>query len=86
MQKLRKENDVLIYGKYTLLDKVNPDVFAYTRELDGKKFLVLLNFKSKSATAKTGIDLSKAKILLNNYSTAPKGGTLRPYEAVIFEL
>ena len=30
MVKLRKENPVLVYGKYTLLDKDNPDVYAYT--------------------------------------------------------
>jgi oligo-1,6-glucosidase len=86
MVKLRKDNDVLIYGKFTLLDKDNPDVFAYSRELNGKKYLVLLNFKNKSATVKTGIDLSKAKILINNYSTASSNGTLKPYEAIIYEL
>ncbi len=44
---LRKENPALIYGKYTLLDKENPDVYAYSRELNGKKFLILLSFKRK---------------------------------------
>lgn len=86
MQKLRKENEALIYGKYTLLDKNNPDVFAYTREFNGKKFLVLLNFKNKTATVNTGIDLSKAKVLINNYSTASGGSTLKPFEAIILEL
>jgi len=86
VQKLRKENEVLIYGKYTLLDKDNPDIFAYTRELNGKKFLVLLNFKNKTTTVKTGIALSKAKVLINNYTTVSTDGTLKPYEAVIFEL
>jgi len=83
---LRKKYDVLVYGKYTMLDKSNPDVYAYTRELDGKKLLVLLNFKSVPASVSIGIDLSKAKVLLNNYSTASSGGALRPYEAIIFEL
>jgi len=83
---LRKKYDVLVYGKYTLLDKSNPDVYAYTRELDGKKLLVLLNFKSVPASVSIGIDLSKAKVLINNYSTASNGGALKPYEAIIFEL
>jgi oligo-1,6-glucosidase len=86
MQKLRKENDALIYGKYALLDKDNPDVFAYTRELNGKKFLILLNFKNKTATVNTGMDLSKVKVLIKNYTTASTDGTLKAYEAVIFEL
>jgi len=83
--KLRKDNPVLIYGKYTLLDQDNPDVYAYTRELDGRKILVLLNFKDKPVSAKTGLDVSKAKVLLGNYPTASPNGQLQPYEAAIYE-
>ncbi len=86
MVKLRKENPALVYGKYTLLDKDNPDVYAYTRELNNKKFLVLLNFKSKNSTLHTGIDLSKAKTLISNYTTVLASETLRPYEAAVIEL
>lgn len=83
---LRKNNPVLVYGTYTLLDKNNPAVYAYTRELDGKKFLILLNFTSKVATVNTGIDISKAKLLINNYSAASANGLLKPYEAAVYEL
>ncbi len=83
---LRKGNEVLIYGKYTLLDASNPDVYAYSRELNGKKLLVLLNFKAKTAAANTGLDLSKAKILIGNYASPSKNGELKSYESVIFEL
>ena len=84
--KLRKDNDVLIYGKYTLLDKDNPDVYAFKRELNGKKILVLLNFKNKNSVANTGIDLKHVKPLINNYTTASTRESLRPYEAVLYEL
>ena len=83
---LRKENPVLVYGKYTLLDKNNPGVYAYTREGDGKKILVLLNFSDRAASPKTGINTKRAKILLDNYSTPAKGPQLRPYEAIIYQL
>ncbi len=86
MQKLRKENEILVYGKYTLVDKDNPAVFAYTREWKGKKWLVLLNFKDKATTVKTGFDLTKAKVMIHNYPAASVDGTLKPYEAVILEL
>jgi oligo-1,6-glucosidase len=86
MVQLRKSQPALVYGKYTLLDKTNPDVYAYTRELDGKKILILLNFSAKQANVKTGLDITKAKVLINNYSNATAGETLRPYEALIFEL
>ena len=83
---LRKNNLVLVYGKYTLLDKDNPNVYAYTRELSGKKWLVLLNFTAHPASASTGINLSGAKVLIDNYNKTSSTGELDPYEAVIFEL
>jgi oligo-1,6-glucosidase len=83
---LRKDNLVLVYGQYTLLDKDNPDVYAYTREGDGKKMLILLNFRTRPATAATGIDLSHARLLLDNYPDPPGGDSLRPYEARVYEL
>ena len=86
MVQLRKENLALVYGKYSLLDKDNPDVYAYTRELNGKHFLVLLNFKNKNSTVHTGINLSKATILISNYTEALPVETLKPYEAAVIEL
>ncbi len=86
MAKLRKTNPILIYGKYTLLDENNPDVYSYTRELDGKKVLVLLNFSAKNAKANTGFNIKNAKVLIDNYGSVAKDGLLRPYEAVIYQL
>ncbi len=81
---LRTDNDVLIYGKYTLLDEKNPKVYAYTRELNGEKMLILLNFSKDKATTNTGIDIINAKILLNNYSTITN--ELLPYQAVVYKI
>ena len=82
--KLRKENDVLIYGKYTLLDQKNTKVYAYTRELNGKKMLVLLNFSKQKAKANLNIDLTNAKVLINNY---PKTDSqLLPYQAIVYQI
>jgi oligo-1,6-glucosidase len=86
LTKLRKENLVLVYGKYTLLDEPNESVYAYTRELNGKKMLIMLNFTDKEATGNTGIEMSKAKVVLGNYAEPSKDGKLKPYEAVIYEL
>jgi oligo-1,6-glucosidase len=84
--KLRKDNPVLIYGQYTLLDADNPRVYAYTRELDGRKLLVLLNFSDQEANAETGCNLSGAEFLLGNYATPSGNGRLKPYEAVVLSL
>ena len=86
MVQLRKENPVLIYGKYTLLVKANPNVYAYTRELNGKKVLVLLNFTGKPASVNTGINVSVSKVLISNMATPSSDGQLKPYEAVVYEL
>ena len=86
--RLRKSNLTLVYGKYTLLDKDNPNIYAYTREGEGKKFLVLLNFKSipASVTLPAGIILSAATPVLGNYANPSRDGSLQPYEAVVYEL
>ncbi len=82
--KLRKDNEVLVYGKYTLLDPENPKVYAYTRELDGRKILVLLNFSKQKANANINIDTSSAKMLINNYPTIE--AQLLPYQAVVYQI
>jgi oligo-1,6-glucosidase len=86
--KLRKQEPAFVYGKYTLLDKENPNIYAYTRELNGKKFLVLLNFSDKDANYNIGFSTLKSKIILGNYksSKGKKANMLQPYEAQIIEL
>ena len=83
---LRKKYPAFVYGKYTLLDKSNTAIYAYTRELNDKKFLVLLNFSDHIAKANTGIKISNAEIVLANYSKQLNNGDLQPYEAVIYQL
>lgn len=85
---LRKKEPAFVYGKYTLLDRENPNVFAYIRELEGKKILVLLNFSEKKSAFNIGFSTSKSKIILDNYTGTKnlKKNILRPFEAVIIEL
>lgn len=86
LTELRKKELTLIYGKYTVVDEKNENVYAYMRELNGKKLLILLNFKATESTVNTGLDLSKAKVLLGNYKDFSTDGKLKPYQAVILEL
>lgn len=87
---LRKDHTVLTYGAYKLLDKNNPSVYAYTREDNGKKILVVLNFTAKKATTNITVNTKGAEVLLSNYANAPAAGkpiiSLRPYEAVVYKL
>ena len=88
--KLRKEHLVLVYGKYNLLDKTNPNVYAYTRSGEGEKILVLLNFTTHNAVVNIGMNLKNGKMLLSNYKGVPKINhssiILQPYQAVIYKL
>ena len=85
MLRLRKDSEILIYGAFTLVDTDNPDVFAFTREWKGKKWLVLLNFRNHTVKTNTGLSYEKARPLISNYDQASTDGSLRAYEAVIFE-
>ncbi len=89
MVKLRRNNDILVYGAYHVLDAANKEVYAYTRVMDGKKMLVLLNFTDHDSS----IVLKEAKyvdtMLINNYENLININgkvTLKPYQAVIAQL
>jgi oligo-1,6-glucosidase len=87
MVQLRKTEPTLIYGDWALVDRANPSVFAYTRTLESKKLLIMLNFKATEAKIDLkGLDLTKAKVLISNQATPSVFGTLKPYEAVVLGL
>jgi len=86
MVQLRKSYLTLVYGKFELVDENNKQLFAYTRQLDKQKLLVVLNFSDKAATLSLHENLVKAKVLIDNYKTTSDDRTFKPYEAVIYEL
>lgn len=84
---LRKKEPTLIYGSYTLLDEENENVYAYLRELNGRKIVVLLNFTSQEALFSIPIAVVGAKILLSNYNQKGiENNKLLPYEAAIIAI
>jgi oligo-1,6-glucosidase len=86
--KIRKASPILKYGKFTLLDHDNPNVFAYIRQLEGKKVLILLNFTGKDASFDLGFSTKHTTLILGNYPNKSllTSNTLRPYESLILEL
>lgn len=86
---IRKNNDVIIYGDYNLLCPKNKNIFAYTRELNGDKILVVCNFYDKEVTFSFEGDFNHVDILLSNYKDSSKlleKLSLRPYEAIMFRV
>ena len=63
-----------------LENAANPDVYAYIHEDEGKKILVLLNFRATSSVVNPSLDTSKARLLIGNYPGGAPSLTLRPYE------
>lgn len=78
---------ILVDGTYSPFLEDDEDIFAYIRELNGKRLLVLGNFHATERTI-TVSDAVKT-ILLSNYQAPQTNGvqvTLRSYEAFIAEL
>ena len=82
----RRGNEIVKCGDFKQLDKKNKNVFAYTRTFEGKTLLVVANFKNKEVSFALPEGLSKGKVLLSNYAGSELSCSLRPYEAIVFEI
>jgi oligo-1,6-glucosidase len=74
---LRAGSETLKYGEFTPL-RGTRRLMAYTRERNGEKFTVLLNFSGwplKAACA--------GELVVSNTARTSYGGTLEPWEAVV---
>ena len=80
--KLRKEYEIIVYGKYELLLPDDEHIFAYVRTLGNQKLLVVCNFsKTEKKFDFTGYD--NAKVLISNYDgNISEKATLKPYSAI----
>ena len=84
--RLRKENEIIVYGNYALLLPEDENIFAYIRTLDNQKLLVVCNF-SKSEQKFDFSGYENAKVLISNYNRdAGEDGILKPYEATVLLL
>ena len=79
--KLRKGNAALIHGAFNDIAPEHPEVYAYTRELNSEKCLIILNLTSKN----TSFSYKPGKLILSNYID-DKGEALRPYEAKVYKI
>lgn len=86
--KLRKEYKVISEGKTIPILKDDQNVFAFTREYNNEKILVINNFYGNECTidlSNINFDIKKSKCLLSNYDEAVLDNTLklRPYESIL---
>ncbi|WP_409252024.1 alpha,alpha-phosphotrehalase [Bacillus sp. SCS-153A] len=91
---LRKEYDIITDGDYQLLTPEHADVFAYARNGENEKLLVVNNFYGNKTVFdlpndELNIDGWNSEILLSNYDDSQTDLELiklRPYESVVYRL
>jgi oligo-1,6-glucosidase len=89
--KLRKENNVIVYGTYDLLLDDHEQIYAYTRTLKKEKLLVILNFSDHRPVFRLPEDMicRDVEVLISNYEQPEEPDVssikLRPYEAVVYK-
>lgn len=89
----KKFLDVFVYGDWVLIDQPNEEIFAFTRQYENDKALVVCNWTENTVNwdaEKNGFGVVKA-VLLDNYDTGKAvqhftGGqwSLQPYQAAVF--
>ena len=78
---LRKEYPVFVHGSFQLLLEDDPNIFAYVREWEGVRLLVLCNFFGSETWCPLKEMWEGKKRLLCNYQDGENDEILRPYEA-----
>ncbi|WP_338778064.1 alpha-glucosidase [Metabacillus sp. FJAT-52054] len=87
--KIRKENEVFVYGDYDLILPEDKQIYAYTRTLGSQKALIISNISSKPAFYQySALPLSSEALLISNYECAlhkhMTSETLKPYETRVY--
>ncbi|MBN8209248.1 alpha-glucosidase [Bacillus sp. NTK071] len=82
--RLRKEYPVIIHGDYCLLLEEHENLYVYSRSYKNTTLLLAANFSAETSHMTLPEKFNGGKILVNNYSDAPKSldhqSTMRAYE------
>ncbi len=90
--KLRKENEIIIYGDFELILPDDKNIFSYTRKLNDEMLLVICNFTSNNVefSLPDNINYVDKNLLISNYDVANDDNIenfeLRPYESRVYLL
>ncbi len=82
---LRKEKDIVVYGKFEPLCREDDQIFAYMRKLDEERLLTVCNFSEMSAEFDVPAEFEGSRCLLTNLGRKVFEGkiVLKPYEAFV---
>ena len=90
MQKLirmRKENDVAIYGDFKEYEPENENLYIYERNYESQKMFVVLNFSEKKVkfTMPEEWKNTDTEYIIGNYECKVlEDRELMPYEAMVY--
>jgi alpha-glucosidase len=89
MIKLRKENELFIYGTYDLILPEHEQIYAYTRTLGDKRAVVISNLTNKAAQYECmDFALSSSNLVLQNYEVNNHANVfmfeMQPYETRVY--
>lgn len=82
--RLRKQYPVFVDGSFRLLCKEDADIFAYVREDENTRLLVVCNFYGRTVRNPLEKPHVSAKLLIGNYRDTEWREFLRPYEARMY--
>ena len=77
---LRKEYEIIVYGKFGSLFDESEEIYAYERTLGNQRMIVACNFTDKEVACDLFENTEDGKELISNYKQH-KDGLLRPYKA-----
>ncbi|MEH7348486.1 glycoside hydrolase family 13 protein [Gottfriedia acidiceleris] len=86
---LRKENAAIVYGSFEMLAEKDEKVFAYIRQYNDEKLLIVANFTNEESKFSHSEHYDEVSILLSNYKDSSLTGVnsnLRPYEAIVYKI
>ncbi|MFP5112958.1 alpha-glucosidase C-terminal domain-containing protein [Bacillaceae bacterium C204] len=92
MIQMKKAIEVFTYGTYDLLLDEDPQIYAYTRTMDGERGIIIINLSTQSTEMKVGqgVSLEYSQLLLNNYEVSEHEPlneyTLKPYEVRVYRV
>lgn len=79
--RLRKENEIMVQGRFVPLLEEDDNIYAYERLWEGEKIVVACNFTKEVQACDLFRGLEDGRELISNYKEH-KSGVLQPYEAI----
>ncbi|WP_321993802.1 alpha-glucosidase, partial [Clostridium butyricum] len=88
--KIRKDNEIVVYGKYDLLLEESEEIYSYMRTLNNERLLVICSFSKEETTFNlpSEVEYNSKKLLIGNYDVCIdeqlENIKLRPYECRVY--